>query len=181
MPSDSPVKFTEAKLHSADGKEEYDIRSGIAAVDYYEDLLKPGTIITITYIDAGNADGKSVFDALPIEPKVKISLSFDRKGFDTWQVGVDNYSLSKSGGSKKDSKKETVSLFFVTQDCMTNFNTQIKEKFEGAISQSVEKMLKQNLGITKKIDVERTQHTYEFRAGSFKNPKETDPGNIRSN
>ena len=41
MPSDSPVKFTEAKLHSADGKEEYDIRSGIAAVDYYEDLLKP--------------------------------------------------------------------------------------------------------------------------------------------
>ena len=175
MPSDSPVKFTEAKLHSADGKEEYDIRSGIVAVDYYEDLLKPGTIITITYVDAGNADGKSVFDALPIEPKVKISLSFDRKGFDTWQVGVDNYSLSKSGGSKKDSKKETVSLFFETQDCMTNFNTQIKEKFEGAISQSVEKMLKQNLGITKKIDVERTQHTYEFRAGSFKNPKETDP------
>ena len=97
MPSDSPVKFTEAKLHSADGKEEYDIRSGIVAVDYYEDLLKPGTIITITYVDAGNADGKSVFDALPIEPKVKISLSFDRKGFDTWQVGVDNYSLSKSG------------------------------------------------------------------------------------
>ena len=36
-------------------------------------------------------------------------------------------------------------------------------------------MLKENLGITKDIDSERTQHSYEFRAGSFKNPKETDP------
>ena len=76
---------------------------------------------------------------------------------------------------QKDSKKETVSLFFITKDCMTNFNTQIKEKFEGPISQSVEKMLKENLSITKDIDSERTQHSYEFRAGSFKNPKETDP------
>ena len=42
MPSDSPVKFTDPKLHSADGKEEYDIRSGIVAVDYYEDLPEVG-------------------------------------------------------------------------------------------------------------------------------------------
>ena len=91
-------------------------------------------------------------------------------------MDVENYLLVQSSGAKKDSKQETVSLFFITKDCMTNFDTQIKEKFEGAISQSVEKMLKENLGVTKDIDSERTQHTYEFRAGSFKNPKETDPG-----
>ena len=174
MASDSPVKFTEAKLHSATGDNDYDIRAGIISVDYYEDLLKPGTTIVLSYQDTGNANAQSVFDALPIESKVKISLNFERKGFDPWQVDVDNYSMHRSGGARKDSKKETVTLFFVTQDCMTNFNTQIKEKFEGAISQSVEKMLKENLSITKEIDIERTQHTYEFRAGSFKNPKETD-------
>ena len=175
MASDAPVKFTEAKLHSATGDNDYDIRAGIVSLDYYEDLLKPGTTIVLSYQDAGNANGQSVFDALPIESKVKISLNFERKGSDPWQVDVDNYLLVKSSGAKKDSKKETVSLSFITKDCMTNFNTQIKEKFEGAISQSVEKMLKENLGITKDIDSERTQHSYEFRAGSFKNPKETDP------
>lgn len=175
MASDAPVKFTEAKLHSATGDNDYDIRAGIVSVDYYEDLLKPGTTIVLSYQDAGNANGQSVFDALPIESKVKISLNFERKGSDPWQVDVDNYLLVKSSGAKKDSKKETVSLSFITKDCMTNFNTQIKEKFEGPISKSVEKMLRENLGITKDIDSERTQHTYEFRAGSFKNPKETDP------
>ena len=137
--------------------------------------MKPGTTIVLSYQDTGNANGQSVFDALPIESRVKISLNFERKGSDPWQVDVDNYLLVKSSGAKKDSKKETVTLFFITKDCMTNFNTQIKEKFEGPISQSVEKMLKENLGITKDIDSERTQHSYEFRAGSFKNPKETDP------
>ena len=58
---------------------------------------------------------------------------------------------------------------------MTNFNTQIKEKFEGAISQSVEKMLKQNLGITKKIDVERTQHTYDLEQGHSRIQKKLIP------
>ena len=66
-------------------------------------------------------NGQSVFDALPIESKVKISLNFERKGSDPWQVDVDNYLLVKSSGAKKDSKKETVSLSFITKDCMTNF------------------------------------------------------------
>lgn len=175
MSSDSPVKFKEAKLHSATGSNDYDIRAGIIGVDYYEDLLKPGTNITLSYRDTGNANGESVFDALPIESRVKISLIFEGKGFEPWEVDVENYLLVQSSGAKKDSKQETVSLAFITKDCITNFDTQIKEKFEGAISQSVEKMLKENLGITKDIDSERTQHTYEFRAGSFKNPKETDP------
>lgn len=175
MSSDSPVKFKEAKLHSATGSNDYDIRAGIIGVDYYEDLLKPGTNITLSYRDTGNANGESVFDALPIESRVKISLIFEGKGFEPWEVDIENYLLVQSSGAKKDSKQETVSLAFITKDCITNFDTQIKEKFEGAISQSVEKMLKENLGITKDIDSERTQHTYEFRAGSFKNPKETDP------
>ena len=38
MASDAPVKFTEAKLHSATGDNDYDIRAGIVSVDYYEDL-----------------------------------------------------------------------------------------------------------------------------------------------
>ena len=175
MSSDSPVKFKEAKLHSATDSNDYDIRAGIIGVDYYEDLLKPGTNITLSYRDTGNANGESVFDALPIESRVKISLIFEGKGFEPWEVDIENYLLVQSSGAKKDSKQETVSLAFITKDCITNFDTQIKEKFEGAISQSVEKMLKENLGITKDIDSERTQHTYEFRAGSFKNPKETDP------
>lgn len=175
MSSDSPVKFKEAKLHSASGSSDYDIRAGIIGVDYFEDLLKPGTNITLSYRDTGDADGNSVFDSLPIESRVKISLIFEGKGFEPWEVDVENYLLVQSSGAKKDSKQETVSLAFITKDCITNFDTQIKEKFEGAISQSVEKMLKENLGITKDIDSERTQHTYEFRAGSFKNPKETDP------
>tara|TARA_Y100000004_G_scaffold4113_1_gene4931 strand:- start:84 stop:1373 length:1290 start_codon:yes stop_codon:yes gene_type:complete len=175
MSSDSPVKFKEAKLHSATGSNDYDIRAGIVAVDYYEDLLKPGTNMTLSYRDTGDANGKSVFDALPIESRVKISLTFEGKGFEPWEVDVENYLLVKSSGAKKDSKQETVTLGFITKDCITNFDTQIKEKFEGPISKSVEKMLRENLGITKNIDSERTQHSYEFRAGSFKNPKETDP------
>ena len=105
MASDSPVKFTEAKLHSATGDNDYDIRAGIISVDYYEDLLKPGTTIVLSYQDTGNANAQSVFDALPIESKVKISLNFERKGFDPWQVDVDNYSMIGSGGARKDSKK----------------------------------------------------------------------------
>ena len=50
MPSDSPVKFTEAKLHSADGKEEYDIRSGTEQVDYYEDLLSVQEQLSLLHI-----------------------------------------------------------------------------------------------------------------------------------
>ena len=79
MASDAPVKFTEIKLHSATGDNDYDIRAGIVSVDYYEDLLKPGTTIILSYQDAGNANGQSVFDALPIESKVKISLNFEKK------------------------------------------------------------------------------------------------------
>ena len=35
-------------------------------------------------------------------------------------------------------------------------------------------MLKQNLGITKRL-MWKERNIHEFRAGSFKNPKETDP------
>ena len=77
--------------------------------------MKPGTTIILSYQDAGNANGQSVFDALPIESKVKISLNFERKVLDPWQVDVDNYLLVKSSGAK-DSKKETVSLSFITKD-----------------------------------------------------------------
>ena len=175
MSSDSPVKFNEARLHSATGNDDYDIRVGVSALDYYEDLLKPGTTISITYVDTGDSRGRSVFDALPIMPGVKVSLNLEKKGLSPWEVDAENYILVKSSGAKRESKKEKISLFFTTKDCMTNFDTQIKEKFEGSISQSVEKMLKNNLSITKDIDIERTQHTYEFRAGSFKNPKQTDP------
>jgi hypothetical protein len=63
MSSDSPVKFKEARLHSATGNDDYDIRVGVSALDYYEDLLKPGTTISITYVDTGDSRGRSVFDA----------------------------------------------------------------------------------------------------------------------
>ena len=176
-----PCSVEKVLVHSNKKKgETVNLTGGLVRLMYYESLLANSIRATYTYTDSGNATNNqkkgtscdntaTAVDGLPIVGEEKTDLMFtDNRGN---QLKLEMY-VNKVTPFDDESTKSVAQLDLVSKEFITNEKGQSRVKvcMEGKISEHIEKILKQYLKTTKKLDIEETgAKNYNF-IGNNKKP-----------
>lgn len=147
-----------------------DLSNSLLMMDYYEDLLSP--VITMKMLLASSS---SLVNILPIRggEKVNINLStaFGDLIFSDTSVNKNALYVYKASGIRADSTKEVFILELTSREAITNETTRCVKRYDGNISESVKKILKEVLQTEKfsEDNIHKTANTYSF-IGNLKKP-----------
>jgi hypothetical protein len=135
---------------------------GLSRLEYFESILQDTIRAEVFYADTGNAvNGRSVLEALPLvgTEEVKLKLS------DNLNNNIDlTLYVNKVTPFYEDTTKSLVNLSLVSEEFITNEmgRSRLNIRFDGKISDTIEKILTQFLKTTKKRDIETTSNNYNF-------------------
>tara|TARA_R100001463_G_scaffold57528_4_gene109809 strand:- start:2346 stop:3674 length:1329 start_codon:yes stop_codon:yes gene_type:complete len=173
------------KIKSADGKNEVDFAKGqfrINNIYYYENILSPYItgIITITSTSGASKSSDSdrmgsLHASLPLEAGCEIFMKIK----DPIGEGLD-FSSDKNAHKRfyvnevqvisKSSTMEIIQLRFISKIGWTNNIKRVTQHYDGSISQSVQKILKNELKLDDdRIKIDDSSNSYSF-AGMTKRP-----------
>jgi len=116
-----------------------DITTGLMDFSYYESILQDVVRASVTFTDTGDSvDGKSVMEGLPVygEEKVFIQIEDNNKKV----IEVELY-VNKPDKLLDDTRKTLSILNFASKEFFDNEKIRLNTRFDGLISQSVEKIL----------------------------------------
>ena len=149
-----------------------DLSGGTVDLRYYESIFENNVKVSAEVVDSGSSvpsnDGNSslveVLDGLNIGGGEKINLEFE-----------DNYQNKLSFSNQKSlylnrlrntiesySKPKVFTLDLSPKEFFDNELTRVVRRYDGKISESVDKILKQVLKTQKKLDIDETENTYNF-------------------
>jgi len=159
---EGPSNIETAFISSIDGQNSVDISSGIVNLKYYESILQDGVMGSVVFADAGtnggdSLNGKTVMEGLPLTGSEFIQLKMtDNNDVELKQTMV----VTNPTPISEESNKTMVVCSLVSEAYAKNDNTSIFERFDGKISDHVEKILTDNnyLGTAKGLDVEITNN-----------------------
>ena len=155
---EGPSNIENAFISSIDGQNSVDISSGIVNLKYYESILQDGVMGSVVFADAGNSvKGKTVMEGLPLTGSEFIQLKMtDNNDVELKQTMV----VTNPTPISEESNKTLVVCSLVSEAYAKNDNTSIFERFDGKISDHVEKILTDNnyLATAKGLDVEITSN-----------------------
>jgi hypothetical protein len=169
-------------LESNDRSRVVDIKSGVVAIDYYEDIFSPTITAKVYVINAGNTiapeDGtaaQSIYNGLPLRGGERVSLKI--AGNSTTNNGLDfssaNNSLYVSSITDviSESQREIFTLNLVSREAITNETSRVGKKFkvDSKINTSVTDILNKYLKTTKIGKIDDTKNGYGF-IGNLKKP-----------
>lgn len=158
--------ISQCLIASNDQKTKVDISTVISDLYYYESVLNPTIKVDLLYAETGNSvekDGslKTVVDGLPLVGTEKVQLKLkDPKNVElSLTLYVENVKPLSS-----DSGKTACGLNLVSKEAIFNYKTVLNKRFDGKISDHVQKILKDFLKVdgNKKLDIEETSNNYNF-------------------
>jgi len=182
------VKYEEFKIISQDGSNAVDIYSGkfrVTSFNYYETILSPFitgnvTIVSTTTAAKSNEDSQqregSLYSSLPLSAGCVITAKI-RAGVGE-QVNLLDFSsdafkrlyITEVLILDKSSTSETIILKFVSRIAWLNETTRVTKSYKGKITDSVQKILTENLTIdSNKIAIDSSANSYSF-TGMRKRP-----------
>ena len=153
---------------------------GVAELKYYENILSETIRVTVTYADAGNAadsdDGTgakvTASDKLKITgtEKVYLELVDSQPEENKLSFKTDNNALFISARTRlSDKLKDIETLELVSEEHLRNESIRIVKRFDGKISDSVRKILTEDLKTKKDYEIEATKNSRSF-IGTTKKP-----------
>ena len=169
-------------IESADGGKTADIKEGVVAFTYFENIFSPYLTARVIVVNTSGAivgeDGnsQSIYNGLPLRggERVQIKIAGNSKSNDGldfsknpaqyfYVASITNVLLSEGG--------ESFTLNLVSREAITNETVRVGKKFPTSqkISGSVEDILKKYLRADKIGSIEETQNTYGF-IGNMKKP-----------
>lgn len=162
------------------GGEAISFLGGIAELKYYENILSETVRVTVTYADTGNAssanDGTgatvTASDKLKITGTEKVHLELvDSQPIENkLSFKTDLNSLYVSGRSRiSDSLKDIETLELVSEEYLKNESVRVIKRYEGKISDSVARILAEDLQTKKPYVIESTKNLRTF-IGTTKKP-----------
>jgi hypothetical protein len=162
------------------GGEAISFLGGIAELNYYENILSETIRVTVTYADTGNAasanDGTgatvTASDKLKITgtEKVHLELIDSQLVENKLSFKTDLNSLYITGRSRiSDNLKDIETLELVSEEYLKNESTRVVKRFEGKISDSVARILAEDLKTQKPYEIESTKNLRTF-IGTTKKP-----------
>jgi len=176
------ANITKFDLFSNDGKNNCSLLGGAVELSYYESIFENSIKITTTIVDTGNSiaadDGTDslveLIDGLKLGGGEKIELEFE-DNFGTKLKLTDDKSLylNQLRNTFEDTSSK-VKTFMIDASSKEFFDNELASKrvvkrYDGKISESVTKILKQVLGTEKELDVDETENKYNF-IGTTKKP-----------
>ncbi len=197
MSASEASSFEELILESNDQERTVDLRSGVVSIDYYEDILSPTVTAKIRVINTGDSispkdtidpkktDGakQSIYNGLPLRGGERLSMKIIDQG--ETQAGSEKTGLDFSSDPKKylfvssitqvlqEEQRESFLLNLVSREAITNETTRVMKRYNGTISNSVNKILKDVLVVDEsRYTVENTRGSYNF-VGNLRKPFST--------
>jgi len=159
----SPASISKADVISnADPEKTASLVNGLIRLTYHESILQDSVKAYVVYSDVGNAvDGKSVIEGLPLIGTEDFKLVFEDNNEEKIKVDM---IVNKVAPIYEDGSKNVVSLELVSEEFIRNEmgETRLRSRFDGNISDHIEKIFKDRLKSTKKLDIERTSNDYNF-------------------
>ena len=198
MSASEASSFEELTLESNDQERTVDLRTGVVSVDYYEDILSPTITAKVRVINTGDSispkdpqdskktDGarQSIYNGLPLRGGERLVMKILDQGKAN-NNGKEKTGLDFSTDPKKylfvssitqvlqETQRESFLLNLVSREAITNETTRVMKRYNGPISGSVTKILKDVLKIDEsRYSVENTRGSYDF-VGNLRKPFST--------
>ena len=155
-----------------------DVRLGIVAFNYYEDLFSPTISAKVTIVSSGDVIGNdSLYDGLPIRGGEKVTIKI--KPFGEPKNSGKNPTLdfsrtpmyvSKVSSVIKQAQRELITLELTSRETITNETTRVYEKYpkDLTIQDSIVKIVNEKLQ-SQIVDSDQTSNKYGFM-GNLKKP-----------
>ena len=179
MSARDSAEYQEIIIESNDGSKTVDLRLGVVAFRYYEDLFSPTVTAKMIVVNTGGTvpgkDDKfeSIYSGLPIRGGERLSIKVKPNGdnplLDFASKAEDYFYVSSVNNIIREGQRELFALDLVSREAITNETTRVHEKFprDLRISDSAVKIAKDYLKTD--IEVDETQNQYGFY-GNLKRP-----------
>ena len=161
-------------IESNDKKNVVDIRAGVVAVTYYEDIFSPTVTAKLVVTTSGDVvDGTGLYNGLPIRGGERIQLKIASplgKGI-TWDDTSDYLHVANVTDVIASNQKERFVLHLVSREAIRNETSRVYKRYEGSarISENVKTIMQEYLATTANIDADDTQNKYSF-VGNTRKP-----------
>ena len=169
-------------IEAADGSKTADIKEGVVAFTYFENIFSPYLTARVIVINTSGAiegeDGnsQSIYNGLPLRGGERVLIkiagnSKQNKGLDFSQSPDQYFYVASITNVLLDEGSESFTLNLVSREAITNETIRVGKKFPTSqkISGSVQDILKNYLHADKIGEIEETQNTYGF-IGNLKKP-----------
>ncbi len=158
-----PATISKADVVSnSDSGKTASLVNGIVRLTYFESILQDSIKASLVFSDAGNAiDGKSVVEGLPLVGTEDFRLEMMDNNEEKLKV---NMVVNSMTPLYEDGSKNVINLNLVSEEFLRNEmgESRLRSRFNGNISDNIEKIFKDRLKSKKKLDIERTSNDYNF-------------------
>ena len=157
----------EISISSNEGGKAVSLQGGFFELKYYESIMSNTVKATLIYTDSGDTiDGKTVRSGLPIVKDEMVTLKFEDNNKNTLEFSEKKKNelyVKKVTPLLEDTRSETIGLTLVSAEDLMNTKVNLKNRFDGKISDSVNRILTEGnfkgLGTKKKVDIETTTNS----------------------
>lgn len=158
-----PATISKADVVSnSDPEKTASLVNGIVRLTYFESILQDSVKASIIFSDAGNAiEGKSVVEGLPLVGTEDFKLVMMDNNDEKIKVDMVVNSMTPL---YEDGSKNVINLNLVSEEFLRNEmgESRCRARFNGNISDNIEKIFKDRLKTKKPLDIERTSNDYNF-------------------
>ena len=158
-----PATISKADVVSnSDPEKTASLVNGIIRLTYFESILQDSIKASIVFGDAGNTvDEKSAVEGLPIVGTEDFKLEMKDNNDEKIKV---NMVVNSMTPLYEDGSKNVINLNLVSEEFLRNEmgESRCRARFNGNISDNIEKIFKDRLKTKKPLDIERTSNDYNF-------------------
>lgn len=166
-------------IEANDQSQTVDLINGAISLDYYEDIFSPTITAKLKIFNVGNTVGdsdkrQSLYNGLPLRGGERVALKINPNS-ETVKSNLDfsvpekYLYVSSITDVVAENSRESFTLNLTSREAITNETTRVTKKFTSKISNSVRRILRENL-LTEQIkEIEETSNKYDF-IGNLKKP-----------
>jgi len=158
-----PATISKADIVSnSDPEKTASLVNGIIRLTYFESILQDSIKASIVFGDAGNTvDEKSAVEGLPIVGTEDFKLEMKDNNDEKIKV---NMVVNSMTPLYEDGSKNVINLSLVSEEFLRNEmgESRCRARFNGNISDNIERIFKDRLKTKKPLDIERTSNDYNF-------------------
>jgi len=173
---DQAANIIKLKISSNFGDGAIDISGGVVDFQYYESVLSNHITCTIAVMETGFEMDKSgkpkaskgIIDSLPIRGGERVDIIMEDNYGNELKIDEGLY-VNRLRDVDAGTSQDLFFMDLASKEYFANEQTRVTKRYEGSISQNVEKILKDVLLVESKPDVDETAEPYNF-IGNDKKP-----------
>ena len=173
---DQAANIIKFKISSNFGDGAIDMSGGVVDFYYYESVLSNHVTTTLTMMETGfetDSKGKpkaskGLIDSLPIRGGERVDFTIEDNYGNELKVDEGLY-VNRLRDVDAGTSQDIYFIDLASREYFANEQTRVTKRYEGSISQNVEKILKDVLLVESEVDADETAEPYNF-IGNDKKP-----------